>query len=99
MTPVKIALGIHKRETRDKSYAWREVGFIPTERNDPARGKKIFEAKGHLDTLNLDRLDGERDSSSGNEDTEQEPSEDKEEGEPAVKGLSSRCTCRLEILE
>ena len=93
-TPVKIALGIHKRETRDKSYAWREIGFVPVVRKDPSRGKKIFEETGHLDTFDLDRLDGEGDTSSesdsedeerqATDDAEREANEDNEERE-AVK--------------
>ncbi len=95
VTPVKIALGIHKRETRDKSYAWREIGFVPVVRKDPSRGKKIFEQTGHLDTLDLDRLDGEGDTSSesdsedeekeANDDEEREANEGEEEGDDAVK--------------
>ncbi len=85
VTPVKIALGIHKRKTRDKSYAWREIGFVPVVRKDPARGKKIFEATGHLDTLDLDRLDGEGDTSDEDEVGEREANEGLDDEEEAVK--------------
>ena len=84
VTPVKIALGIHKRQTRDKSYAWREIGFVPVVRKDPARGKKIFEATGHLDTLDLDRLDGEGDTSDEDVD-ERDANEQLNDEEEAVK--------------
>ena len=42
ITAVKLALGIHKRETRDKDHAWREIGWIPQVRQERARGKKLF---------------------------------------------------------
>ena len=62
LTPVKLALGIHKRETRDKDYAWRELGWIPQIRKQMARGKKIFKESGHLEARNLKVVDGEGDA-------------------------------------
>ena len=71
-----------------------EIGFVPVVRKDPSRGKKIFEETGHLDTFDLDRLDGEGDTSSesdsedeerqATDDAEREANEDNDERE-AVK--------------
>ena len=61
VTAVKLALGIHKRETRDKQHAWRELGFIPTIRKDMARGKKIYQESKHLEAEDLVVLEGEGD--------------------------------------
>ena len=59
LTPVKLALGTHKRETRDKDYAWRELGWTPQIRKQMARGKKLFKESGHLEARNLNMWDGE----------------------------------------
>ena len=62
VTAVKISLGIHSREARDRQYAWRELGFIPVVRKDPARGKKIFQESGHLESQDVIVLEGEGDA-------------------------------------
>ena len=62
LTPVKLALGIHKRETRDKDYAWREIGWIPQIRKQKARGKKLFKESRHLEARDLTMVDGEGDN-------------------------------------
>ena len=82
VTAVKIALGIHRRETRDKYYAWRELGFVPVVRKDPARGKKIFQDTGHLESGDVIVLEGEGESMP----KEEEESDDENlEEEDAVK--------------
>ena len=80
VTALKMSLGIHKREARDCDYAWRELGFVPVVRKDPARGKKMFQDTGHLEADDIIVLEGEGDVSAGNE----SESED-EDGEPVVK--------------
>ncbi len=59
VTAVKLSLGIHTREARDRQYSWRELGFIPVVRKDPARGKRIFQETGHLDSEDVIVLEGE----------------------------------------
>ena len=59
LTPVKIALGIHKRETRDKHHAWREIGWMPQVRKQKATGKKTFKESGHLEARNMTVMAGE----------------------------------------
>ena len=82
VTAVKISLGIHKRETRDRDYAWRELGFVPVVRKDPARGKKIFLETGHLESQDVIVLEGEGDATlPKEEDYEQQDDEE----EDAVK--------------
>lgn len=81
VTAVKMSLGIHKREARDRQYAWREIGFIPVVRKDPARGKRIFEQTGHLESQDVIVLEGEGDARDSDQDSEE--GSDEEDG--AVK--------------
>ena len=81
ITAVKLSLGIHRRETRDKPHAWRELGYIPVVRKDPARGKKIFQDTGHLESQDVIVLEGEGEAAS-EDDAEQE---DDESEDGAVK--------------
>ena len=62
ITALKIALGIHKRTTRDKPYAWRPIAYIPQVRKQPARGKKMLKESGHLDSQDVVVVEGEGDS-------------------------------------
>ena len=62
VTALKMSLGIHNREARDKQHAWRELGFVPVVRKDPARGKRIFQETGHLESQDITILEGEGDS-------------------------------------
>ena len=59
ITPLKLSLGIHKRETRDKPFAWKPLGYVPVVRKDPARGKRILKETGHLESQDVVVLDGE----------------------------------------
>ena len=76
VTAVKMALGIHSREARDRQYAWRELGFIPVVRKDPARGKKIFQESGHLDSHDVIVLEGEGDADPEASDSDQDETEE-----------------------
>ena len=78
LTPVKIALGIHKRETRDKDYAWRELGWIPQIRKQKARGRKIFKESGHLEARNMKLGDGEGENT---EDVDPEAKDERKAGD------------------
>ena len=62
ITALKIALGIHKRTTRDRHYAWRSIAYIPQVRKQPARGKKMLKESGHLDSQDVVVVEGEGDS-------------------------------------
>ena len=76
VTAVKLSLGIHRRETRDRHCAWRELGFVPVVRKDPARGKKILQESGHLESLDVIVLEGEGDAVEPKEaESEQEDAE------------------------
>jgi hypothetical protein len=79
ITAVKLSLGIYKREARDRSHAWRELGFIPVVRKDPARGKRIFQETGHLEAQDHLVLEGEGNVSDPNEEEEGEEVSDEED--------------------
>jgi len=81
VTALKMSLGIHNREARDKQHAWRELGFIPVVRKDPARGKRIFQETGHLESQDVMVLEGE---GAANEEATDEEEED-EAADGAVK--------------
>ena len=59
VTPLKIGLGIHKRTTREKEYAWRTIGWLPTVRKSTSRGKAIFKESGHMEAEDFVVMDGE----------------------------------------
>lgn len=80
VTALKIALGIHKRTTRDKPYAWKDIAYLPQVRKQPARGKKLFKESGHLDSQDVVVVEGEGDSA------DEDASEDDSESEEAVDG-------------
>ena len=65
ITALKMSLGIHKRETRDKPWAWRELGWVPQVRKEKARGRKMFKDSGHVDGEDVEVEDGEGDEDSG----------------------------------
>ena len=67
LTPVKLALGIHKGETKDKDFAWREIGWMPQIRKQKARGEKLFKESGHLEARDLTMVDGEGESQEVNQ--------------------------------
>ena len=80
ITALKISLSIHNREARDHEWAWREIAWIPQVRKQKARGKKLFKESNHLESMDLELLDGEgdyaelddEDGDSTDEDTEPE---------------------------
>jgi hypothetical protein len=77
ITAVKMSLGIHKRETRDKEHAWKEFGWIPQVRKERARGKKLFKESGHLDSQDVIVMDGEGDTADeGGSETDDQDEED-----------------------
>lgn len=49
ITPVRIALGIFKREARDKDYMWRTLGYIPSVTHSSSRGRRLLIESGHVD--------------------------------------------------
>lgn len=83
ITAVKIALGILDRDTRDKGWAWRELGFIPQVRKERSRGKKLFKESKHMESQDMVVMDGEGDTA--DEDSEDEDSEADEVIDGAVK--------------
>lgn len=72
VTALKMSLGIHNRQTRDKQHAWRELGFVPVVRKDPARGKRIFQETGHLESQDVMVMEGEGDANEEETDEEEE---------------------------
>ena len=75
VTPLKLSLGTHKRETRDKPFAWKALGYVPIVRKDPARGKRIMKETGHLESQDVVVLDGEGAANGDEEDTASEEEE------------------------
>ena len=41
VTSLKLSLGIHNRQARDKERSWLELGWVPQVRKESARGKKM----------------------------------------------------------
>lgn len=76
VTALKMSLGIHNRQARDRSWAWRELGFVPVVRKNPARGKRIFQETGHLESQDVIVLEGEGDASAPNDEEEEEANEE-----------------------
>jgi len=50
ITPVRIALGIHKRVVRTKDYAWRTICFLPEINAKKSRGKRLLIDSGHVES-------------------------------------------------
>jgi hypothetical protein len=59
ITALKIALGIHTRKYRDKSHAWRSLGFVAQVSKAASRGKRLYRDSGHVDAPNYDLDDEE----------------------------------------
>ena len=80
ITALKLALGIHNREARDREYTWRELGWVPQVRKQRARGKKLFQESNHLEAQDMVLVDGEGEAAD-NEDPEaaDEETEDADE--------------------
>ena len=70
VTPLKIGLGIHKRATREKEYAWRTIGWIPTIRKAKTKGKVMVKESMHMEGMDLVEEEGE-----GELDFEEPPAE------------------------
>jgi hypothetical protein len=51
ITQLKIALGIHNAEARDKDYLWRDLAFIPQTAHNSSRGRRIMLDSGHCDGI------------------------------------------------
>ena len=64
VTALKLGLGIHTQECRFQEWAWRTLAWIPQVRKQDARGEQLFQALGHLDSLDveLDEDEGDLDS-------------------------------------
>ena len=82
ITALKISLSIHNREARDHEWAWREIAWIPQVRKQQARGKKLVQESNHLESLDLELLDGEGDYAESDDEDGHTTDEDTE---PAVK--------------
>ena len=64
ITAMKIALGIHRRKTREKEMAWRTLGYVAQVSTHASRGKAMMHESGHSEAEHLYVSDGE-----GEEDT------------------------------
>ena len=78
ITALKIVLGIVNGETRDKSWAWRELGFVPQVRKEMSHGKKMLKDSKHMEANDIVLIDGEGDtgSESSEEETDNESSDE-----------------------
>ena len=56
---LKMTHGLLTRKARDKSYAWRELGFMPNYHKAASRGKKMLQDTGHAAVAKLPISDGE----------------------------------------
>ena len=73
ITALKLTLGIFKRETREKPWAWRELGWVPQIRKQRARGKKLLQEANHMESqeVHLEAGEGDQDSDLGSTDGEE----------------------------
>jgi hypothetical protein len=51
LTALQFTIGILKKETRDKPWAWRSVGYVPKLRSEESDGNELFANSGHMDAL------------------------------------------------
>ena len=99
ITAVKLALGIHTREARDKEHAWRELGWIPQVRKQKARGKKLYQESKHLEAQEVVVMDGEGDYAEEQKDKEARDEEKEDDDEEAMVGAQDFHTMLSVILE
>ena len=95
ITALKISLSIHNWEARDHEWAWRELAWIPQVRKQKARGKKLVKELKHLESFDLELLDGEGDYAELDDEDADTTDEDTE---PAVTGFpyyAKLCTKKL----
>jgi hypothetical protein len=59
ITALKLALGIHTRTYRDKSHAWRTLGYVAQISKAASRGKNIFAESGHIEAELENVMEGE----------------------------------------
>ena len=59
VTALKMALGIHSQECRFQEWAWRTLAWIPQVRKHEAKGKKLYKESQHMDSQDIDLLEGE----------------------------------------
>jgi len=49
LTALQFTIGILKKSTRDKPWAWRTVGYVPKILHDEFVGEEMFQKSGHMD--------------------------------------------------
>ena len=59
VTALKMALGIHSQECRLKEWAWRTLAWTPQVRKHEAKGKKLYRESQHMDSQDVDLMEGE----------------------------------------
>ena len=59
VTALKMALGIHSQECRFHEWGWRTLAWIPQVRKHEARGKKLYKESQHMDSQDIDLMEGE----------------------------------------
>ena len=52
---LQMTLGIFNRKCRDKEYAWRTLGYVPSFKKESSRGKKILVQSKHVESRSVDR--------------------------------------------
>ena len=82
VTALKLALAIHSREMRDEEWAWRELAWIPQVRKQKARGKKLLKESRHMESQDVELMEGEGEYADSDDEDAKSVDED---GEPAVK--------------
>ena len=88
VTALKIALGIHNRSARDKPYAWRSIAFLPQVRKHEARGKRMLQDSGHLDSQDVGIVEGEGDEGD-QDDSNSDSDSEAPDGAPKAQDLHS----------
>ena len=95
VTALKMALGIHNREARDQEWAWRELAWIPQVRQQKARGKKLFQESKHLESVDIELMEGEGEyAETSDEDTD---SWDEDDDTVAVKAQDFHTMLRFAL--
>ena len=67
VTALKMTIGILNRRARDREYAWRNLGFVPTFTKEDTLAKQMFVATGHVasNQMSAEPMSEEKESSPG----------------------------------
>ena len=59
---LKITMGLFNAKAREKRHAWRTLGYVPSYHRSSTRGKRQFEATGHIATSGIQHSEDEEEA-------------------------------------